>query len=244
MRITASQLRRLIREALAAEDRQFIQGIIDDLQALEQATAEVEGLSDDAPADERKKKLEALTTAVRGILSYEGEDLAIGESPEELEMLTAAGFDPTSIKQLLGYAVSVHTKAEEAQRQQPANSTRSPTGSSSRVPAGSVKMPDKVRVSGRYGPVGATTQMSVHLEGRGGYELDVPNSWDGATVGSNAPALRIGDSTYRWVRGGFLGIRMAMIGTNGTHWYLLDDTGLYRLPSLSEAKDLAGRIKG
>lgn len=238
MRLTANRLRQLIREALAPEDEEFIQGVIDDLRAIEVAAAEVESLSDDAPADEREEKLAALSDALRGIISYEGHDLGIGGTPEEMAMLRDAGFDPASIKQLVDYGMSVHKKAEESQKAQ----ARSSAGSSSRVPAGSVKMPDKVEVSGRAGPSGVATSMFVQLGSGSSYELNVPNSWDGATAESNA-LLRIGDSTYRWVLGGYLGIRTAMIGTNGIHWYLLDDTGLYRLPSLSAAKGLADQIK-
>jgi hypothetical protein len=239
MRITESRLRQLIREALSPEDEEFIQGVIDDLRTLEVAFSVVEGLSDDASADEREEKLEALSDALRGIISYEGEDIEIGRTPEEMAMLKDAGFDPTSIKQLVDYGMAVYKKAEEAQKTQ----TKPSAESSTHVPAGSTKMPADVRVSGRAGPGGVTTSMFVQLGSGGSYRIEVPNSWDGATVGSTAPALRIGDITYRWVLGGYLGIFKAMIGTNGTHWYLIDDKGLYRLPSLSAAKELADRIK-
>ena len=134
MRITESRLRQLIREALSPEDEEFIQGLIDDLRAVEIAVSEVESLDDDAPPDERKDKLDNLSDAIRAVLSYEGQDLEIGKDPEELEMLAAAGFDPESIKQIIGYTMKAHEEAEKILKNSPAPKTAARPGLPSASP--------------------------------------------------------------------------------------------------------------
>lgn len=233
MRITEQQLRRIIREELEEKDKEIISDLAEAFLSLRDALDNLDEIPDDD--DRHPAALKDFFTAYVDFLKYEG--LEIGNNPDEMAaLIEETGMSKDELSQVFDRAEEALKIAEEMNQAKPA------AGSSTRASAGAAKMPADVRVVGRAGPGGATTSMFVQLGSGGSYRLEVPNSWDGATVGSTAPALRIGDITYRWVLGGYLGIFMSMIGTNGTHWYLIDEKGLYKLPSLSAAKELAGRI--
>lgn len=241
MLITERNLRLIIRETLQSEDEEFIEEFMKDLYRLEHRAAEVEyALSNNTSGPELDEMLKGLEDAYRDVTSYEGQELRIGEDPEELEMLEREGWSPEEVMELFVKAREVRDNAKKVQD---AYSTRASAKTASLLPSGSTKTAADVRVSGRATIENSTsTTMFVQFGGAGGYQLDVPTSWDGATVGPKAPALSIGGSTYRWVLGMGRGHDFSMIGTNGTHWYLMDRTGLYRLPSLAAAKELADRI--
>jgi Asp-tRNA(Asn)/Glu-tRNA(Gln) amidotransferase C subunit len=234
MRITEQKLRRIIREELEEKDKEIIRDVAEVILSLRDALDNLDEIPDDD--DLHPAALKDFFTAYADFLKYEG--LEIGNKPDEMAaLLEETGMSKDELGQVFERAEETLKIAEEMKQVKP---TAEP---STRAPAGATKMSADVRVVGRAGPSGVTTSMFVQLGSGGSYRLDVPNSWDGATVGSNAPALRIGDITYHWVLGGYLGIFMSMIGTNGTHWYLIDEKGLYKLPSLSAAQDLADQIK-
>ena len=240
MLISERNLRIIIREALTPEDEEFIEGFMQDLYKLQHRTAEVEyALSTKVSGPALDEMLKSLETAFNDVLSYEGQELGIGEDPDEREMLEKEGWSPEEVMELFVKAREVRDNAKKVQD---AYSTRASAKTSILLPSGSTKTAADVRVAGRATLENSpSTTMFLQFGDAGGYELEVPTSWDGATVGSKAPALSIGGSIYSWVLGMGRGHDFAMIGTNGTHWYLMDRTGLYRLPSLAAAKELAAR---